>query len=1659
MKKTVLSIFTILLLNISSYANDTVSESDQAFIDFCNNVNNSYDDFVNSSAPSDFKQERIDECDDYKATGLLPSKAKSYKDVQTLTIYQKVKYLTALGYKYIPHMKEETQYSKEAGNYGTYGIFDSTSGVSADGVQFLKDYYYDNINNFTNTQKESIVNDKKDGDAEITTGSVSIKRLMPNKGSVDGALYNFSGVNGYINNYINVSSLKSEGYVNDKGELSFDVFNFGSGYGNLDMPSGYVIEPNSIERSCSVVSNSRTLISSKNGCWGKATITYKNPPAYLPFVCDDYCFISKPNNIFFDKEKTKTSSELSIKLISGVKELDYIVEKIWNYIPQGVMEEQKGIITAEEIAFLRDNYYKSEISRQRWLDIVGVPLEEMPIFEFEAKKYHIKTDAYSLNPSWKSSLGVNSNCSSGYVKSSMYIPLTEISKDECEVSNFLKGKVVGNSCYYKDLCIKSELTGEVETFKYNFVPDDKRWKMVDMEQNSNPLKVYGVITKKVENQHNIICKNRLSNGDDFDFSEIIDNNGDVNLNLSVVNEDIQLSVPSYLKTKTIEIDLLKEEADNIVNQIKNKWEEYVIDMDSVINNLNIYNLDELPDEFVYTISTSNIKDNLSYEDINKITNLTNNIINISFNDNEYNEDFYFLTYQSDGIEKYLETNSLLFIRKDVDSYILDNDLYEGEEEDLTAKFNQIPKDFITLNKPISIKEIKNEINKTDFTDNEIVYTDFIPDDVLFTKHNYICDLDEDNNCNEHYTEQIEEITKEQFLDLVKNNDMYIQTNNFVKGKTIIDKAFSNYNHLKDVKITENLNKIEDICKTSIKTDIQDYISLNDRNKLYSNFKNDIKKLEYNDFLYNKLKMNRHYFNLGDLSVNRTETSNKKFPTYKSYDWKPEKITCYKMELYGNTDKDDIYNATKSYADLKYNEIKENVNISRKCSQIKEYANEKNYKDLYIAVESEIVAGKCSNDTFDNVDFKEYLEDFVEKHNYPKLYTALNVEIKDNLIIKDKGINKDNFKDINFIQEGSCKEYTEKQVFNWRTHKEVKFIQKSKYNVADEIANFVDISKTLFNNDIFGKTDDRSYYKCFNELQSDGKTFIDRQVFNIGFISNIEYSKYLLPNNCYGDLDCENKLYSEKHFKTEDKEQIVNKEYIINRIKTYKGSMSNSDIVKICNNLVSKTVDETTNFPKSMETVYGIKWNEGIAEYYKIYYNNKYKDLFNNPNRYQPLICEGAIKTDVETGIKTCDKIAINENEVNRKSISLGVLEKDNKNYLLEFINLYAMVNDNQTGFSKSLDGYQDFLSSFDNLLNKSSMSELDRIEKECIDFKNKTIKKYNDDGSLSNDYLQYKGSNVEEDFFVSNPNLNTIIKPNVNEKFAYDYNGEKKLVDDCSKIKTQEQTLEYEKNLSCEKNNELLDNLIKNQSEKTSYDFNEGTENFVKDQETNMKDLIDLSNNIGGDYKVNDKGLMEVEYGDVNSNSTGLETTTGDYYISDGSELKGIDMNEKIGNKTSGGNTLTEKNQYTKQKVEENKQYYNGYNPNVYSDNFLGVKDTSSEFKERKKVDFDKEIKIEKCDEKCQDEKLLKEEALKKQQNNKDYKKGNKYINNTSEEDFIESKTITDYDKIDESRKKGNTIYEMKEQPDNYFEKMLNDDKGFEKKNLDNNSEEMVSEW
>jgi len=591
----------------------------------------------------------------------------------------KVLFTGALGYNYIPLLKRNGDYGTRADELknfrtsmdlhtlapmqsfskidkGINGIFSSKLAYSTNGIQSddIKGWFYESkgksldkvlMRKFLETINPNLDN-VNGSTTTIDKGKILV--LTVNKGRVDGKRVQLSNIGGYYKKGLNVNDLISKGYKDINGNLSFDAFNFGSGHGELEFKSNkMVLVKNSVIKTCSKVSNNK--IDSNNGCYAKATFVLKDKNLkFLPFVCDDYCYISKPSQLFNTINKSKISYDTSIRLLKGQKELDRYLNEIWTYKPSSSVKTNRNI-TANEIADLRLQYSTNKKAREIWNKIFksGLKPFQLQTFDFEARTYKTLVDIKLYNSSWNK-LKVKHTCPSGYYKRTFIIPeiyFNDIGKHrtsgntQCYLGNGkIKGKEWRNFsvrenktyCRFEPVCMKYKIL-ETKSKKFVFNPNLKRdaqkWNFTDLAFNVKSKNFEGTYSTLKENPENKKCKYNLSHNKDFNFST-----GNDVFNTSYnFSEDVNVKIPFYLKTNDIITDLAIKIKSSIREQVRIELQAVVNDIDKVLADLdNTMNISNEPSETVfYYVNTDNVKDNLTTsKSINDLleSNLTDNAI-------------------------------------------------------------------------------------------------------------------------------------------------------------------------------------------------------------------------------------------------------------------------------------------------------------------------------------------------------------------------------------------------------------------------------------------------------------------------------------------------------------------------------------------------------------------------------------------------------------------------------------------------------------------------------------------------------------------------------------------------------------------------------------------------------------------------------------------------------------------------------------------------------------------------------------------------------------------------------------------------------------------------------------------------------------------------
>ena len=122
-------------------------------------------------------------------------------------------------------------------------------------------------------------------------------QLMPNSGAVDGSTIQVSSEGTFSGGAISLlpADMMTDGFQTEEGEFAMKVFNYGSGWGGVDIlprPTSYTV----LENNGSVMEQSGYggwLIWSPNARYATILAVWDQAPASISYKCDDFCLISR----------------------------------------------------------------------------------------------------------------------------------------------------------------------------------------------------------------------------------------------------------------------------------------------------------------------------------------------------------------------------------------------------------------------------------------------------------------------------------------------------------------------------------------------------------------------------------------------------------------------------------------------------------------------------------------------------------------------------------------------------------------------------------------------------------------------------------------------------------------------------------------------------------------------------------------------------------------------------------------------------------------------------------------------------------------------------------------------------------------------------------------------------------------------------------------------------------------------------------------------------------------------------------------------------------------------------------------------------------------------------------------------------------------------
>lgn len=127
-------------------------------------------------------------------------------------------------------------------------------------------------------------------------------RIPNNRGSISGSTFTIVAENGSTTTLSGTELFNAGWQIN--GKFAMKMFNFGSGCGGFSVsptPSSVqtLVNGGASVKKQGYVNDCEQLISSWDGQYAVALVTFNSVPASLSFVCDDYCLVGDPNDIGF----------------------------------------------------------------------------------------------------------------------------------------------------------------------------------------------------------------------------------------------------------------------------------------------------------------------------------------------------------------------------------------------------------------------------------------------------------------------------------------------------------------------------------------------------------------------------------------------------------------------------------------------------------------------------------------------------------------------------------------------------------------------------------------------------------------------------------------------------------------------------------------------------------------------------------------------------------------------------------------------------------------------------------------------------------------------------------------------------------------------------------------------------------------------------------------------------------------------------------------------------------------------------------------------------------------------------------------------------------------------------------------------------------------
>jgi len=685
-----------------------------------------------------------------------------------------------------------------------------------------------------------------------------------------------------------------------------------------------------------------------------------------------------------------------------------------------------------------------------------------------------------------------------------------------------------------------------------------------------------------------------------------------------------------------------------------------------------------------------------------------------------------------------------------------------------------------------------------------------------------------------------------------------------------------------------------ICSNFINFNIKKDKELRQILAIFKNFFNDVKKTKI-PYTMNNTSLGNYIYNLGLRSSSQRKTLNdQKHISGFKIKWKDPGKHCgavdySKFPIGGNYLKNGLIQFL--------NNIQTKIDSINKSMDIDTLINFAN-KWSYLNFKTSLLIAKMYKDN----NLKEKLvESFKNNHNYKLLLNDYNIQIRGKNF-GFKGLNNINFNRTTGVVPGTC---SGQSFLGWfyRDY----FVLKTIWNIYDESINDFIKERNKFLENITSEIDMSAFNTCLNELQANKTTKIDLKNFNLNSLVNNSNYKYLrsLKNGKYVD----NIVNSNTKFQT-----VIGNLY--KDIYKYKFGFKtlSKDGIEICDNLLNSVikVKQTKEYPSGFDNIFG--FYKGNFTYDKFYPGQSHRSLFQQPNIFQSESCANSFRYDKQGNTK-CDKIVSFNNDLNRKDVAIiyKPLDKNKKYWFsVEMLDLNSFIKNKDTGSTKNEYGSLLFTSDIIKKGNYDNMTYEDKLTKDCVNFKSK-----------------YK-LETTNNFFSGKPELRRNYY-NSDKLFTYkDKDGGYQSVLNCDDIKAKAIEKKYDGNIDCSIQTQKTKKLA---SQTDYYTNNNISYNDSKNNADigNIKEQIKQANNIGGEKVIKD-GVVKVKLtNEIKDKQKGLNITNSDKFLGDMSKLNSADVGseyKKLGlNVNSNTNANFQGNNLNMSNINKtNKNYSNKIN-------------------------------------------------------------------------------------------------------------------------------------